>query len=272
MKKNLIIALFLLPLPLLSKVKTHDDQMECLSTREYITTLNFLRDQKDFKLKEEKAQSIAMKVSKGCSGAAKNFIKVTTLLLKVRIDSATAIKTGIKFSALDSKKADNFYNIFKRTYQKDMFDMSLQDSLNVSTKLSATFEGDVDLMFKDFKKLTSFCMKEEGLVNNKLKCADFAAKVSILSGTYNKNMSEPFIDLFKYLTNDSDGPKLSTYKAIELAHNSIKYGPKAFINFKHAFEYAKSEKGLKLQRDKSVAFALDMAKSSSMKRVPASKN
>ena len=69
----------------------------CLSAREYITTVNYFRTNKDFGLSEKEIQKTADKVSMGCSGASQRFIKIVKVLTKMGIDTRSSIENGFSF-------------------------------------------------------------------------------------------------------------------------------------------------------------------------------
>src|SRR4051812_28021482 len=73
-------------------------ELHCLTTREYVTTLEFLRDSKEFQLPEKDARALATRVSDGCTGAALRFIKVTRLLTKAGVGSKDAVTTAADFA------------------------------------------------------------------------------------------------------------------------------------------------------------------------------
>src|SRR4051794_21970772 len=55
-------------------------QASCTTTREYITSLEYLRSRKESAMADTDAQKVARQVAKGCTGAAGRFIRISTLL------------------------------------------------------------------------------------------------------------------------------------------------------------------------------------------------
>src|SRR5690606_17686225 len=64
----------------------------CQSSREYVTTLEYLRAQKSLGLDETKMREIALHVSAGCTGAAKRFTKAYEILVKAEASATTSLE------------------------------------------------------------------------------------------------------------------------------------------------------------------------------------
>jgi len=232
---------------------------QCESTKEYQTTTNFLRSKKFLYLKEEDIRNVANQVSSGCTNASKRFIMITNLLIKAQMDSKSAIENAIKFSASTDAKADTFINIFKYAFVRNFLDLDVFNATKLANELSLDFEGDSQIAFYDFQTIVKYCVSQDQLDLPKRKCSEMASTIVRHGQTYNQNMGTPFIELFEFLVK-SNGANLPTYKAIETATQVFQYGPKAGDNFQKAYEFAKNKKGLDMDENKSLEFALEMAK------------
>src|SRR5688572_3898868 len=76
------LADFLIPVPRAEHQVEIPPYQGCQSTREFVTTLEYLRDQKQLGLDEREGRKIAYEVAKGCTGAARRFQWSFEILLK----------------------------------------------------------------------------------------------------------------------------------------------------------------------------------------------
>lgn len=224
----------------------------CKSSTEYITTINYLRAKKVFALKENQMRKVASEVSLGCSGAAKNFIRVVDLLLKAKVGSSTAVKTAIRFSREGEKTTDSFMEVFKNSFWKHTLDLDIHSSLKMALKLSIDFQGNNKKALKDFKKLVDFCinLRDSGLAPK--SCAQFAGKVTVLGKDFKQELSKSYIELFNFLRSQK-GPDLNINKSLNLALELIEYGPISSKNFKEAYRFSMSKKGFNSEKKRPLS-------------------
>ena len=268
--KHLFFVLFLTTIispSILAKIDSknlpeQDYLTECSTSKEYITTFNFLKKHKEFKLDQNTNKKISLKVSKGCTGASKRFIKITNLLIKAGLDSKNSVETGIKYSKLSRSQTNAFIKIFKMSFLAKYLDLDILNSLKMANRLSGDFEGDSKNTLNDFQKLTKFCVTKQSLDLPKAVCAKFAVEIAHLGKSYKDPMSGPYIKLFHFLSTNKKGPSLTTYKAMTLSKKIMTYGPLAQKNYTQAYRYAVSKKGLKLDTLSSMKFAMKLTSSS----------
>lgn len=244
-----------------------DKYQTCMPTREYVTTFNYIEDHKDYAINAKDARKIADSVSKGCTGAAERFIKVTGLLSHAAIDTQTAMKKGVELALSTDAITKNFIVIFKNTYSEDALDLNVNESLKIATELSIDFKGNPKSIREDFKDLVEFCASAQELDLPKQKCAQMAYRISKLGEKFEGSVSDEFLNLFEYLS-DTDGPNLTTFDALAVAEQALQYGPAAKENFIDAYKYAISDSGLHLTRPESVKFAKLMASRSLKEKKP----
>lgn len=233
----------------------------CLSSREYITAVNFLRKSKEFKLDEKQIRSIADQVSMGCSEASKRFIMITNLLVKSSLDSKSALEIAIKFASKTEEEVRTFIYIFKRSYLKNFLDLDIRTSVNVAMTLSDKFDGDQKNSQETFNEILRLCRSRNGLDMPNKKCAELAANVAKKGEKFKESVGKKFVHLFEYLIQTS-GPNLPSFEAVKIAEELIAYGPMAYKNFYHGYKFALSKKGLNLSRNQSIEFGKKMAKRS----------
>ena len=231
----------------------------CESSKEYVTTVEFLRDKKDFGLKTIQIYKIADEISKGCTGASQRFFKVTGLLTRVGIDSSSAISHAKKFAFKDDSFVNAFITIFKQTYSQDSLDLDALNSMKISLQLSVEFDGNIESAVKDFDELVNFCKDRKEMDLPLPQCAKLATQVTRLGQKYEEQIAGPFIDLVKFLEESSRGPKEPKNNVLKIAKDVIQYGPIASKNFINAYKYAIDKDKLGMTEPQAIAFGKKMA-------------
>jgi hypothetical protein len=233
----------------------------CHSSKEYITTYNFLKHNKVLSYKPSDIRKIADEVSKGCKDSAKRFIKIYHVLTRSGLDGVNAVDLATKFANKSTLHSNTFITLFSESFLEKYLDLNIKDAVNISKKLSLDLNGDIKKIKNDFQNTVKFCLDTNQLNLNGKKCADIAAKV-VESGTkYDKEMARIFLKSFKYLSSRK-GTNLATYKALNLSLELIDYGPYSFRNFKDGLEFAREKKNLDMTNIKAIEFAKTMAKRS----------
>lgn len=259
--KSLVVIPLLFSLPTLASINNEKKMELCSSSKEYITTVNYLMDKKEFSLKKEDALAVADEITKGCSGAAQQFIYTLDLLSKIEMTTSDAIKLAKKVAIADKNKAWAFRSILKNSFAPSKLDLPLSDAVKYALKLSIDFDGDAEVARNDFEELVEFCKDSDNLDLPVQSCAKMAFNMSSLTGKFHQSMSKQFIGLFNYLV-DTDGPAVVTSTALGLSEELMQYGPSAEQNFIQAYKYGSNKKGLNLDRVKAIEFAKNLAKKS----------
>lgn len=232
---------------------------QCSAAKEYVTTLNFLREHKEFSIQHQDALKVASDVSKGCSGASLRFIQIVNLLTKAGIDSGTAILTGKEFAFQSNEKTESFIAIFKGSFLKKFLDMDLLSSKKIALELTIGLKKAPEIVGQDFAAIANFCAQNKGLDLPKTQCAQYALNVIKDADQFEGPIAPPFLELFNFLTEEGHGPKATTYDALKLAESVLKYGPIAKDNFITAYRFAISKKGLNIGRNEALEFATQIA-------------
>jgi hypothetical protein len=239
-----------------------DDTLQvCESTKEYITTLNFLRKSDKYQIKEADARKIAIQISKGCSGAAQRFINIVSLLSNASVDTSSSIKIAREVALKGEKVNRAFIGVFRRSYRSSDFDLSAKDSLQLARELSLDFKGDIGVSITNFDKFSEFCLSYKGLDLPKKECANMVKELVQVGDSFRVPIAPAYMEIFNFLV-DRDEVNLPLYKALKLSKQTITYGPTAVKNFKDAYHFAIHQKGLNKGRKQAISFALLMAKNS----------
>jgi hypothetical protein len=233
----------------------------CTTAREYVTTLEFLRDRKDVSgtvaVNDTQAREIARTVSDGCTGAAQRFIRVSSVLTKAGLGAKDALRKGVEFAARTDMETETFVTVFRKSFFKEELDLDLLTSLRTAESLTREFEGDTLAVRDDFDRLVSFCAGSKSLNLPTPQCAGFAARVAKLGARWSGGVAAPFVRSYEYLTSES-GPHFGSGQALQIAEKLIAGGPDAPDNFITAYKYAVNQKGLGLGDGAAVQFAMEM--------------
>lgn len=255
MKTVLVLSFGLITACSTTKAPKVEESKVCYSSREYITTMEYIRNQKDFALNENQARELANKVSTGCTGASKRFIQTTQLLVKSGMPSNTAIETGIEYALGSDEAFLAFVSVFKSSYLESLLDLDLKLSLDISKELSQSYKGNKTLVEKDFSRLVDFCVSRKSLDLPLVECAKTASRVVKSGEDFQFKIGNDFIDVFNYVT-DKNSANLPTFEALKVAENVVKFGPEAKANFFKAYEYGVAKNGL----DKTIIDAIEFGK------------
>lgn len=228
--------------------------IECKSSKEFITTFNFLKNKKEFELDEKSMLSVAQKVSLGCNDSANRFIKILNNLLEAEVNSKKAIEIAIKVANEDNFYSENFLDIFKKLYVEKYFDLPVDKALQYTIELTPKMEKEPKKNLEDFNLLTSFCMGKNELDLTVEKCALFVKNTLISSKDFNNTIAKDAISFYDFLVKDDKGPHMKTMEALKTIEETVKYGPTSFANFQETFSFAMSPNGL--SKDNSTALKL----------------
>lgn len=242
------------------KNKEHPDH--CDPIKEYREAINFFRVQKDeINPSEAGARQLASEISKGCNGAAQRFVKTYLLLKKSGVDHPRAIEYGIQFARTDDETVENFFELFKKTYLGEYFDLDYSSALKISFELSKLYKGNRKKAREDFLEISKFCLKKEGLNLPVSQCANLAVSMTRLSQYYPDGIKDEFFKLYKSLREDRRFG-VSVLTALRIIKEVLPYGPKAPATFLKSYEYAIDPSGLASGGISAIKFAVLMAKNS----------
>lgn len=260
--KNSQIVIFVLLLLAATGLKAQDTKgsENCQSTKEYVTTLNYLKAKKEYGLEDKKSQEIAHYVSSGCNGAAGRFIQTMNFLT----DAEVPTNLSLQHAKIISQESDiiysNFVTIFKKIYVEKFFDLPAGKSLKIAGDLTAKMDKDAKFVMEDFDALGDFCLGQKGLDLGYDKCSDFIFNVLTKTKNISSTIHKAAIESFDFLVKEENGPKISVIKALAEIEKISEFGNSGFSNYKEAYLFGSSEKGLNLKNGEAMTFAADMAR------------
>jgi len=248
------------------KNKNHPDH--CDPIIEYKEALQFFRKEKgDINPSEARARSLAFEISKGCLGGAKRFIKVCLLLKRSGVDHSRAIEYAVEFAKSDDETVENFFELFKKTYLGEYFDLDYTTALKISFELSKLFKGNRKQARLDFLEISQFCTSKDGMNLPVSKCAEISVIMTRLSQYYPDGIRSDFLKLYKALREDRRFG-VSILTAVRIMNEVLPYGPTAPQTFLKSYEFAIDPSGLASGGMSAVKFAVQMAKGAVKKWPP----
>lgn len=255
--RNILVVSFCF-FPALGWTEDKQEIVVCESTKEFVTAFEFLRSDSEMGLSGDIALKTASEVAKGCSGAAKRFIQTVRSLRKTELGMQDVLITAQEIAKKDDAIADAFNSIFRKLYAQDGYDLDLRTAVDLAKSLSVDFVGNVRVALEDFDKISNFCSSTKSLDLPVRQCAELAQRIAVLGGRHEQSVNEKFVESFNYFTK-STGLGFTIKEALELSEDLMQKHPLAFGNFKQAYEYAISPRGLNADRTNAVAFGKKMA-------------
>ncbi len=233
---------------------------ECSAAREYVTVLEYLRDQKHFGSGEAESRSRAERVALFCEGAAKRFIETVETLQKAGVDPARSLMEGELSAKGSSISAQAFLRTFRALFARDGYDLTLPEALQAARSLAAFgVEAEQERVTRDFEELGAFCSQGDPLLLSKPQCAALAVRLARQVGGKQSALTRELGRFYRFLRASEPGPGLTLTDALSLAEKVLPHGESAGESFKAAYLYATTASGLGLSSREGLAFALKLA-------------
>lgn len=241
---------------------------ECRVTREYVTTLEFLKNEKSLAVNDEEAKKIAEKVSSHCTDSARKFIRVIQLLVNAGFTGRNSLDKAIELSGWKTENVDAFEDLFLAAFARDGLDLPMGDALEMSYSLSKDTKSNPRMVQSAFVRIVDFCVGSDKFQLPKHQCANVVRDLCLVGQKFESDLSEPFIELVSFLTKEQpNGPGRSMLEAYQISVEVLKAGPLSARNFIQAYQYAMDSSGLKYSDVQAMEFAKSLAKSS-FKEIP----
>ena len=260
--KSLIILLTLGAAPFLSaseEEKEKTENYECESAKEFVVAFSYLTDKDTLKMPKKPALTMAKEIAAGCDGAGARFVHVTETLRRAGLSGNASAKLGKSFALGSDGQKDAFLTIFLHSFLKKYLDLDLLTSVNLAKRLSIEYQGDTEQVLSDYKGLVEFCLDKEQLALPRPRCAKIASDFARLGETSKISILEPFMEGFEFLTDDEDGPKMTTKEAMKLLSELLKVSPYAATNFEEVYGFAHDGDHLKFNRNQAISLARNVA-------------
>ena len=230
----------------------------CKADREFITTYEYLKQKTVLGLKPADMRSVAMAVTKGCTGAASGFIANLELLLRAGFDGKTAVEEARDVAVKGQNYAHGFQLVFRGAFASEYLDLDSGTSLKLARKLTTEFKGDPAVAADDYYTIAKFCVSSNGLNLPRPECAKLAARIASYSEESKLPVGDAFVKAVGYFTKDRD-VNIAMGEAVQLAESLVAASPEAVESFKNAYSYASDKSGLDLARAEAIKFAKSVA-------------
>lgn len=266
-----ILSFFVLALqaPLLWAYSSHDkpeDQLasevknRCESAKEFITTYEYLREHKELGLDEKRSKEAAHRVSQGCTGAAKRFVKIFEVLQKAEVGSRGALRLAMDLATKDDVYADTFITVFTKSYLSEYLDLDYKTSFDLAKRLSLNYKGHPKIAAEDFNQLVEFCISESAIGLSKPRCGVIAGRIVKSTEKFQARIAEEFKKLYRFLTSEKNGPSAPVLRGLQVAEDIVAQGPEAADNFILAYQYGVKKDGLDLTAEESLQLAKNISR------------
>lgn len=253
-----------------------DYEVVCPAAKEYITTVNFLREREKLGFTEKEIREAAFEVSKGCLGAAERFILTFETMMKTQAAARGSLQVAIELSKKSDNYTDAFLEIFKKSYLAEHLDLDYKTALDMAKSLSLEYSGNPEIAQSDFLKLVKFCTSDKWLGMSKPRCGIIAGRVVKKAEHFKTSVAPLFEKLFAFIISEK-GPTPNLVKALDITEEIVALGPEAPDNFIMAYRYGLNEEGLKLTALGALNFAKKMGEHAQLQtpepgRLPAAQN
>lgn len=238
-----------------SQVPLKIKPLNCLAAREYITTIQFFKQESDLALNQKQILKYADLVSRGCTGASERFIKVTKLLTGMGIDTKSSVDTASLISQKTNDYSKAFIQIFKYAYHSKFLNLDARQSMKIATELSTRDTGDINQSIEDFKKTVELCLHKKSMQLTPTHCASVATQITKHGQDFQDSVFESFADIMIFLQFKKKGPGLDRKNALAIALKISAFGPKSGENFKQTYRYAMSKNGLNYSTKQAITLA-----------------
>lgn len=270
MKKWTFIALVAANLACMSK--KHPEEVieitdyECTPTREFVTTMNYLRQNPHLSLQGKPAEDVALAVASGCRDAAKRFIVAAEMLAQAGLQGEPTIETAVEIAQADDDQAEAFSRTFKKAFLPAGLDMKMSDAIRLAKSLSLGIKGKLQHVVTDFEELATFCTQARNLDLPKPQCGEIAARLAVKGQNVEGGVAESFVDTLEFMTTAKEGPQLPLFRAFKLSEELAMISPAALDNYVQAYKWATSASGMKLSRKDATDLATRVAVRTAQKR------
>ncbi|PIT99293.1 MAG: hypothetical protein COT74_09810 [Bdellovibrionales bacterium CG10_big_fil_rev_8_21_14_0_10_45_34] len=230
----------------------------CSSSKEFVTTLEFLRSWDQTPLLDASSQNIALQVAEGCTGAAARFVRAFEMMAKVGVTPANSIPLAVKLSQKSDGYLHSFVTLFENAYSKERLDLDLWTSLRLAQRWSLDTAAPPEVISATYNQFVAFCLDSGEVEYSKPQCAEWSSKWLAVAEKFQRDVFGSFERLFHFLI-DHQEAGFTLAKSLTLTHEVLSYHPDAEENFRTAYVYALKQDGLAGTKETAVNMGLKLA-------------
>lgn len=248
MKKLTIIFLFLIP--------ASSFAVECESTKEFISTIEYLRLQKKLALPDNEILKTALLVSENCNGAAKRFSRILDTLVTSGVDHEHARHFAVTYSREDNESVEAFISLFQGLVLEKKFNLPFYQAFETAKYFAESTKGNKVELKKDFLGFLGFCFEDvNGILLSLEQCRSLSFSYLKLHADYPKGVFQDFKTLFTFLRNEKE-TGLAISNALAITQKILLNGPGAQKNFIDSYRYGLNKLNMKPAQSLALAYKL----------------
>lgn len=229
----------------------------CESSKEFISTIEYLRNQKSFVLPDSEIFKAALSISENCNGASYRFQKMINTLVATGVDHNHALKFSIQYSQEDSASVDAFLSLFQGLVLEKKFNLPFYQAFETAKFFAESSKGNKSELKKDFLGFLGFCFDDpNGTMLSLDQCRKLSFKYLDLHKNFPNGVFKEFKNLFTFLR-DQKETGLPIASALALTHEVLLNGPGAQKNFIDSYKYGLHN--LNMKPSQALSLSLKMA-------------
>lgn len=241
---------------LIISIGIHLNAMSCESTKEFISTLEYLRKQKNFSLPDSENFKAALLVSKNCNGASQRFQRIINTLVMTGVDHDQALHFAVKYSQEDNESVDAFLSLYEGLVLEKKFNLPYYQAFETAKFFAESTKGNKSELKKDFLGFLSFCFEDsDGTLLPLDQCRKISFKYLDLHKYYAHGVFNEFKSLFDYLRNKRE-TGLPIARALAVTQEVLINGPGSRKNFIDSYQYGLNQLNLKPSQALSLSLKL----------------
>lgn len=230
---------------------------ECESTREFVSTVDYLRKQKSFTLPDNEILKTALLVSENCNGASRRFQQMLSTLVAAGVDHEHARHFAIGYSQEDSESVEAFLSLFQGLVLEKKFNLPFYEAFETAKFFAESSKGNKAVLKKDFLGFLGFCFEDSnGIMLSLEQCRSLSLKYLKLHSVFPKGVFQDFKSLFVFLR-DQKETGLPIANALAVTQTVLENGPGSRKNFIDSYKYGLYQ--LNMKPGQSLALALKLA-------------
>ncbi len=237
-----------------------DKIVKCESAKEFRDSFLILSRDKTMSFTPQEATALAVKLSSGCLGAGRRFVKVLYMLTASGFDQKKSREVAVDLALYPDFVAETFVTIFPGVMADDLLGVNYQVALQLSVLLAKTSPKQSPVVQRDFVSLTQFCKSKENLLPVK-ECAEIILALAPYSQVYKEGLYPKFVELFD-LFSGYKTLRGSLRTTLPLIVEVLQAGPFAQEAFKESLEFILGKDGPELAPARTLEVAKRVAKNS----------
>lgn len=228
----------------------------CESTKEFISSVEYLRAQKFLTLPDNEILKTALLVSENCNGAAYRFSRILSTLVASGVDHEHARHFAVTYSREDNESADAFISLFQGLVLEKKFNLPFYQAFETAKFFAESAKGNKTELKKDFLGFLGFCFEDaNGILLSLEQCRSLSFSYLKLHAEYPKGVFPEFKILYNFLRNEKE-TGLSISNALAITQTILHNGPGAQKNFIDSYRYGLNKLNMKPAQSLALAYKL----------------